>query len=75
MLSSPPEGFIDEQVYLDDSLAYRHAHQFILSHSLGTARHAASISSDPGRISSLSRRQSADQALDILLDNPNARWA
>jgi len=38
MLSSPPAGFIVEPVYLDDSLSYRYAHQFILSHFDSTQR-------------------------------------
>jgi glycosyltransferase involved in cell wall biosynthesis len=38
MLSSPPAGFIVEPVYLDDSLSYRYAHQFILSHFESTQR-------------------------------------
>ena len=32
MLSSPPEGFMIEPIYLDDSLTYRYASQFVLGY-------------------------------------------
>lgn len=32
MLSNPPQGFVVEPIYLDDSLRYRYARQFVLAH-------------------------------------------